>query len=332
MKLPPIVVITGASAGLGRAIAQEFAKTGARVGLISRDHAALEATAAEVRQLGGTAATYAADVSDDRAIDAATAYFEEHLGPIDVWVNNAMVSVFSPIKEMEPAEFRRVTEVNYLGYVHGTLAALRRMLPRNSGRIIQIGSALAFRSIPLQSAYCATKHAIVGFTDSLRCELLHDKSRVKTVVIHMPAMNTPQFTWVKSRLPKRAQPVPPIYEPEVGARVVVHAALASSPRREYWVGGSTVKAILGQKIFPGLLDRYLGRTGYKAQQGQQPDSPDRPNNVYQPVATPLGAHGPFDKRSRPFSLEAEVSKHRGWFLFACGVVGAALWARKLRVG
>jgi NAD(P)-dependent dehydrogenase (short-subunit alcohol dehydrogenase family) len=323
------VVVTGASAGLGRAMAHEFAKTGARVGLISRDLPALEATAAEVDKLGGVGATYAADVGDDQAIEAAAASFEERLGPIDVWVNNAMVSVFSPIKEMEAAEFRRVTEVNYLGYVHGTLAALRRMLPRNSGRIIQVGSALAMRSIPLQAAYCATKHAIVGFTDSLRCELYHDKSAVKAIVVHMPAMNTPQFTWVKSRLPNLPQPVPPIYEPEVGARVIVHAALTSSPRREYWVGGSTVKAIIGQKFFPGLLDVYLGKTGYKAQQREEPDSPDRPNNVWHPVPTTLGAHGPFDGQSRSFSLEAEVSKHRGWFVLGCGVLAAAFFAKKL---
>lgn len=322
------VVVTGASAGLGRAIAHEFGKTGARVGLISRDLSALEATAAEVEQLGGTAATYGADVSDDRAVEAAAASFEERLGPIDVWINNAMVSVFSPIKEMEAAEFRRVTEVNYLGYVHGTLAALRRMLPRNQGRIIQVGSALAVRSIPLQAAYCASKHAIVGFTDSLRCELYHDKSKVKAIVVHMPAMNTPQFTWVKSRLPNLPQPVPPIYKPEVGARVILHAALTSSPRREYWVGGSTVKAIVGQKFIPGLLDFYLGKTGYKSQQREEPDSPDRPNNVWQPVSTELGTHGPFESKSRSFSVEAEVSKHRSWLVFGCGLIGAALCARK----
>lgn len=321
-------VVTGASAGLGRAIAHEFGKTGARVGLISRDLAALEATAAEVERLGGMAATYAADVADDRAIEAAAASFEDRLGPIDVWVNNAMVSVFSPVKEMEAAEFRRVTEVNYLGYVHGTLAALRRMLPRDRGRIIQVGSALAVRSIPLQAAYCASKHAIVGFTDSLRCELYHDKSKVKAIVVQMPAMNTPQFTWVKSRLPNLPQPVPPIYEPEVGAKVVVHAAFASSPRREYWVGGSTVKAIVGQKLIPGLLDIYLGKTGYQSQQRDQADSPDRPDNVWHPVSTTLAAHGPFDRESRPFSIEAEVSRHRGWFVFGCGLLGAALCARR----
>ena len=329
MEQTTTVVITGASAGLGRAIAHEFGKMGARVGLISRDRAALDATAAEVEKLGGTAATYGADVSDDRAVEAAAASFEERLGPIRVWVNNAMVSVFSPIKEMEAAEFRRVMEVNYLGYVHGTLAALRRMLPRNRGRIIQIGSALAMRSIPLQSAYCATKHAIVGFTDSLRCELYHDRSEVKAIVVHMPAMNTPQFTWVKSRLPNLPQPVPPIYAPEVGARVVLHAAYTRRPRREYWVGGSTVKAIVGQKFIPGWLDLYLGKTGYEAQQRDEPDSPDRPNNVWQPVSTSLGAHGPFEAKSRLFSLEAQVSKYRGWFVFGCGLVGATLCARKL---
>jgi hypothetical protein len=262
-------------------------------------------------------------------VEAAAASFEERLGPIDVWVNNAMVSVFSPVKEMEAAEFRRVMEVNYLGYVHGTLAALRRMLPRNRGRIIQVGSALAVRSIPLQAAYCASKHAIVGFTDSLRCELIHDKSKVNAIVIHMPAMNTPQFTWVKSRLPNLPQPVPPIYEPEVGARVILHAALTSSPRREYWVGGSTVKAIVGQKVVPGLLDFYLGKTGYKSQQREEADPPDRPNNIWHPVPTKFGAHGPFDTKSRQFSLEAEVSKHRGWFVFGCGLLGAALCVRKL---
>lgn len=329
MKSNLTVVITGASAGLGRAIAREFGKTGASVGLISRDLSALETTAGEVEQLGGTAATYATDVSDDKAVDAAAASFEERLGSIDVWINNAMISIFSPVKEMEAGEFRRVSEVNYLGYVHGTLAALRRMLPRNRGRIVQVGSALAVRSIPLQSAYCASKHAIVGFTDSLRCELIHDKSKVKVIVVHMPAMNTPQFTWVKSRLPNLPQPVPPIYQPEVGARVVLRAALTSSPRREYWVGGSTVKAIWGQKFIPGVLDLYLGKTGYKAQQREEPDSPNRPNNVWHPVPTTLGAHGPFDMKSRSFSLEAEVSKHRGWFVFGCGLVGAALCARKL---
>jgi NAD(P)-dependent dehydrogenase (short-subunit alcohol dehydrogenase family) len=324
-----VVVVTGASAGLGRAIAHEFAKEGARLGLIARDEQALRATAQEVYELGGTALLLPADVSDEGAVEEAARRVEQELGPIDVWVNNAMISVFSPIKETEAHEFRRVTEVNYLGYVHGTLAALRRMLPRDRGRIIQIGSALAVRSIPLQAAYCATKHAIVGFTDSLRCELYHDHSQVKVSVIHMPAMNTPQFTWVKSRMPNLPQPVPPIYEPEVGARVVRHAALCRSPRREYWVAGSTVRAILGQKFLPGLLDRYLGKTGYKAQQRNQKDSPDRLNNLWHPVPTTLGAHGPFDWETRDSSVQVEISLHRGWIALACGVIGIAICTKYL---
>lgn len=326
---PLVVVVTGASAGLGRAVAHAFAREGARIGLISRDEQALHATAQEVYELGGTALLLPADVSNEDAIEEAAARVERELGPIDVWVNNAMISVFSPIKETEAREFRRVTEVNYLGYVHGTLAALRRMLPRDRGRIIQIGSALAVRSIPLQAAYCATKHAIVGFTDSLRCELYHDHSQVKVSVVHMPAMNTPQFTWVKSRMPNLPQPVPPIYEPEVGARVVHHAALCRSPRREYWVGASTVCVILGQKFFPGLADRYLGKTGYKAQQRNQKDSPDRPNNLWQPVPTSLGAHGPFDRETHDSSVQVDLDLHRGWIALACGIVAAGICIKYL---
>jgi NAD(P)-dependent dehydrogenase (short-subunit alcohol dehydrogenase family) len=328
-KKPMTVVVTGASAGLGRAIAHEFGKNGSRVALISRDADALQATAREVEELGGKALAIPADVSDDAAVDAAASRVEQELGSIDVWVNNAMVSVFSPVKEMEAAEYRRVTEVNYLGYVYGTLAALRRMLPRNRGRIIQIGSALAVRSIPLQSAYCATKHAIVGFTDSLRCELYHDKSDVKVCVVQMPAMNTAQFTWVKSRLPRMPQPVPPIFEPEVGARVVLHAALTRCPRREYWVGASTVKAILGQMVVPGLLDRYLGKTGYDAQQRKQKDRPDRPNNLWEPATNPLGERGPFDEEAHDSSMQVKLDLHRGWIVLAGGIIGAAIVAKKL---
>ncbi len=318
-------VVTGASAGLGRAIAHEFAKKGYRVGLIARDERGLRAAAAEVEQLGGRAFIAVADVSNDTAVDNAATEIEASCGAIDVWVNNAMTSVFSPVKEMTAAEFRRVTEVNYLGYVHGTLSALRRMLPRDRGAIIQVGSALAVRSIPLQSAYCATKHAIVGFTDSLRCELIHDRSNLHISVVHMPAMNTPQFTWVKSRLENRAQPVPPIYQPEVGARVVVHAAESSRPRREYWVGGSTVKAIVAQKLIPGLLDRYLGKTGYKSQQMNIPDTPGRPDNLWHPVAQNAATHGPFDRRARAFSLEALLARHRPWLLAACAAACAVAW-------
>ena len=330
MQHAKVVVITGASAGLGRAIAHEFASAGMAAGLISRDREALVATAAEVERLGGRASIFVADVSDEGAVESAAAFFEEQLGPIDIWVNNAMVSVFSPIVQMTAQDFRRVTEVNYLGYVHGTLSALKRMAPRDRGRIIQIGSALAYRSIPLQSAYCATKHAIVGFTDSLRCELLHDKSSVKVSVVHMPAMNTPQFTWVKNNLGRKPQPVPPIYQPEVGARMVAHAALAQSPRREYWVGGSTVKAIVAQKFVPGLLDRYLGRNGYESQQLDASDPPDRPDNLWQPVNSSYGAHGPFDSRSLPFSLEATVTRNFCRIAAACGFIAGIIAVKKLR--
>ncbi|MEO6830463.1 MAG: SDR family oxidoreductase, partial [Acidobacteriaceae bacterium] len=280
MKNSQVVMVTGASAGLGRAIAHAFAKRGARIGLVARNEEALEACSREVEELGGEALVLALDVSDASALEQAAGKLEDTFGPIDVWVNDAMVSVFSPVKEMKPEEYKRVTEVSYLGYVYGTLAALHRMLPRDRGTIIQVGSALAVRSIPLQSAYCACKHAIAGFTDSLRCELYHDKSNVQLTMIQMPAMNTVQFTWVKSRLPDKPQPVPPIFQPEVAAEVVVHAAEAKRPRREYWVGSPTVEAILGQMVVPGLLDRYLGETGYKAQQTEEPDSPTRPDNLW----------------------------------------------------
>ncbi len=234
-----------------------------------------------------------------------------------------MVSVFSPVKEMEPEEYKRVTDVCYLGYVYGTLAALRRMLPRDRGTIIQIGSALAMRSIPLQSAYCACKHAIAGFTDSLRCELHHDKSNVQLTMIQMPAMNTVQFTWVKSRLPDKPQPVPPIFQPEVAARVVVRAAEAKRPRRQYWVGYSTVEAIIGQMFIPGLLDRYLGDMGYKAQQTGERDDPERPNNLWNYVPGEHSAHGPFDERARSFSPQVFVDRYRWWFLGAGAALAAA---------
>jgi NAD(P)-dependent dehydrogenase (short-subunit alcohol dehydrogenase family) len=317
-----VVMVTGASAGLGRAIAHAFAKRGARIGLIARNEEALAACRSEVEQLGGEALVLPLDVSDAAAVDAAASRLEETFGPLDVWVNDAMLSVFSPVHEMKPEEYKRVTEVTYLGYVYGTLAALKRMRARDRGTIIQVGSALSVRSIPLQSAYCAAKHAIVGFTDSLRCELYHEHSNVQVSVVQMPAMNTMQFTWVKSRMPNKPQPVPPIFQPEVAAEVVVHAAQSESPRREYWVGSPTVEAILGQMVIPGLLDRYLGMTGFKAQQTDVPDNPDRLNNLWDYVPGEHSAHGPFDKRSHTFSPQVFADLHRGWFVGA-GVLALA---------
>lgn len=311
------VVITGASAGVGRATACAFAKEGAQIGLIARGEDGLEATRREVEGLGGKALVLPADVADADAIEAAAASVEAQFGSIDVWVNNAMASVFSPIKEMTAEEYKRVTEVTYLGYVHGTLSALKRMLPRDRGVIIQVGSALAYRGIPLQSAYCAAKHAIQGFCDSLRCELIHDKSAVQVCMIQMPALNTPQFGWVKSRLPRKAQPVPPIFQPEVAARAIVYAS--RNPRREIWVGTPSVAAILANKIAPGLLDHYLARTGYDGQQTHEPEDANRADNLRKPIAGDHGAHGSFDSRASSASPQLWMTEHRGWL-----AAGAAL--------
>jgi NAD(P)-dependent dehydrogenase (short-subunit alcohol dehydrogenase family) len=334
MKRDIVVAVTGGSAGLGRAIAHAYAKRGAKLGLIARNPEALAAAKKECEELGGQAIFVPTDVSDADAVERAATQIEQELGPIDIWINDAMVSVFSPVKEMEAADYKRVTEVLYLGFVHGTLSALRRMLPRDRGTIIQIGSALSYRSIPLQSAYCACKHAINGFTDSLRCELYHDKSDVKITAVHMPAMNTTQFNWVKNRLPDNPQPVPPIFQPDLTAEVVVAAGLAKNPRREYWVGMPTVEAILGQRIIPGLLDRYLGKTGYESQ--QIPDEPrDRsaPDNLYQYVPGVHSARGKFDSRSSSCSAQIFFSLHRQWFaLGALALIGAGgtLLARRGR--
>ena len=335
MKQHKVVAITGASAGLGRAIAHAYAKEGASVGLMARNPEALAAAVQECEAMGARKAIFVpTDVSDAEAVEAAAAKIEEELGPIDVWVNDAMVSVFSPVKEMTAADYKRVTDVLYLGFVHGTLAALKRMLPRDRGTIIQIGSALSYRSIPLQSAYCACKHAINGFTDSLRCELAHDDSKVRVTAIQMPAMNTTQFNWVKNRMPHNTQPVPPIFEPEVAAKVVVAAGYAEKPRREYWVGTPTVEAIVGQKFIPGLLDLYLGKTGYRSQQLQdEPRDPDAPNNLYEYVPGVHSARGKFADRSTRTSAEVFVSLHRGWFAagaLALAGVGAAVIAGRSR--
>jgi NAD(P)-dependent dehydrogenase (short-subunit alcohol dehydrogenase family) len=314
-----IVVVTGASAGIGRATARAFARDGWDVALIARGDAGLAAAADEVRAAGRRALVLPVDVADAAAVEAAAGRVEDELGPIDVWVNDAMESVFAPADQITPAEYRRVTEVNYLGYVHGTLAALRPMKSRDRGVIIEVGSALAYRSIPLQAAYCASKHAIVGFTDSLRCELSHDRSHVKLVAVHMPAVNTPQFGWVRSRLPDEAQPVPPIFEPEVAARAIL--AMARHPRRELFVGGPTLLAVWGQKLIPGVLDWYLGRTGYAAQQTGRPRHP-HPDNLDAPLdeSTDRRAHGRFDRRARSWSPVLELSLHRGLVASAAALI------------
>ena len=303
-----VVVITGASAGVGRATAQRFAKEGARIGLLARGIDGLEGARRDVEKLGGKAFVITVDVADADKVEAAAAQIEAELGEIDIWINNAMTSVFSPVKQMTAAEFRRVTEVTYLGYVYGTLAALKRMLPRDRGVIVQVGSALAYRGIPLQSAYCAAKHAIQGFCDSLRCELIHDKSAVRVTMLQMPALNTPQFDWVKSRLARKAQPVPPIFQPKVAAEAIYFAA--HNPRREFYVGLPSVEVIVANKIAPGLLDRYLARTGYDSQQYDGPEDPNRPNNLWHPVPGDHGAHGTFDARARSWSPQLWTSEHR----------------------
>ena len=260
---PRIVVVTGASSGVGRACARAFGARGAKVGLIARNTEALEAAADEIRRDGGSALVLPLDVADADAVERAAAQVEAAWGRIDVWVNCAMATVFAPVAQTTPEEFRRVTEVTYLGFVYGTLAALRRMQPRDEGTIIQIGSALAYRSIPLQSAYCAAKAAIRGFTDSLRTELIHDRSQVKLTMLQLPAVNTPQAVRQRNKMDRQAQPVPPMFTPESIAELVVRAA--DDPPREMLIGRPTVAAVWAQKFVPGLLDRYLGKYGYQSQ-------------------------------------------------------------------
>ncbi len=317
---PEVVVITGASAGVGRATAREFARHGARIGLIARGLDGLEGARKEVEELGGKALVVPLDVASADHVEGAASQIEAELGEIDIWINNAMASVFSPVKEMTPEEFRRVTEVTYLGCVNGTLAALKRMLPRNHGVIVQVGSALAYRGIPLQAAYCAAKHAIQGFCDSLRCELIHDKSAVRVTMVQLPALNTPQFGWVKSRLPRKAQPVPPIFQPEVAAEAIYFAA--HNPRREFYVGLPSVEAIVANKIAPGLLDHILAGTGYDSQQYDGPEDPNRAHNLWEPVAGDHGAHGAFNGRARSWSPQLWTSEHRT--LLALAVVALAV--------
>ena len=331
MPQPEVVVITGASAGVGRATAREFAASGAHIGLLARDPGRLAATAREVEAAGGRALALPVDVADANAVERAAEAVEQAFGPIDIWINNAMTSVFSPVLQMTPDEFARVTDVTYLGTVHGTLAALRRMVPRDRGVIVQVGSALAYRGIPLQSAYCAAKHAVQGFCESLRTELLHDGSRVHLTLVHLPALNTPQFDWVRSRLPRRAQPVPPIYQPEVAARAIVWSA--HHRRREVAVGWPTVTAIVGNKIAPMVAAHYLARTGIDAQQTDEPEQP-RADNLFEPPPGDPGAHGRFDARASDRSPQFWVNAHRaplGWgAALALGLVAAWRVSRRDR--
>lgn len=306
------VVITGASAGVGRAAAQAFAKQGCRVALLARGRVGLDACAREVEELGGEALVIPTDVANAEQVQAAAERVEETWGPIDVWVNNAMVSVFSPIVEMTADEFRRVTEVTYLGSVYGTLAALRSMRPRNRGVIVQVGSALAKRSIPLQGAYCAAKHAMAGFTESLRVELMHDRSSVKVTFLELPAVNTPQFDWSKSRMPNRAQPVPPIFQPEVIAEAIVYAA--AHPRKSFAIGFPTIKALFAEKFVPGFADWYLSKCGYESQQTDEKENPKRASNLWHPIEKDFGSHGRFDDRARSVSWQWWLNEHRALVL------------------
>lgn len=324
------VVITGASAGVGRALAQLYAARGARLGLLARGTDGLQGALRDVEARGGTGIAIPVDVADPDAVEAAAAQVERELGPIDIWINNAMASVFSPIAEMTPDDFRRVTDVTYLGAVWGTQAALRRMRPRDRGTIVLVGSALAYRGIPLQAAYCAAKHAMQGFHDSLRTELMHEGSNVKVTMVQLPAVNTPQFRWVKSRLPNKAQPVPPIFQPEVIAEGIAWAADNPDATRELVIGWPAVRAIVGNKLSPSFADRVLARGGYASQQIDEPEEPDRPHNLWEPVDGPgggdHGAHGVFDDRARDSSRQLWLNTHRPTVAVAVGGLMTALAA------
>ena len=317
-----VVVVTGASSGVGRATVRELARRGARLGLIARGADGLAGAQADAEAAGSPALAVPTDVADAAQVDAAAEAIEQELGAIDVWINDAMVSVFAPFWEIEPDEYRRATEVTYLGAVYGTMAAVRRMRTRNAGTIVQVGSALAYRGIPLQSAYCGAKHAMQGFTESLRCELFHERSDIKVTMVQLPALNTPQFEVVRSRLARKAQPVPPIYQPEVAARAIAWAA-EGHDRREVWVGGSTAITIAANKFAAGLGDRYLGRTGFDSQQANEPADPSRPDNLFEPVPGDRGAHGRFDDSAHGRSMQLLTATRRRALLAAAGIIGLA---------
>lgn len=306
-----VVVITGASAGVGRATAREFGKAGAKVVMLARNEESLKGAQKEVEAAGGKAYYYLVDVSDAQRIEEVTALIETEIGPIDVWVNNAMNSVFSPISQLTPKEYKRVTEVTYLGQVYGVLAVLKYMQARNRGKIILVGSALAYRGIPLQAAYCGAKHGVQGFFDSLRAELIHDKSGISVTMVQLPALNTTQFGWVKSRLPNKARPMGAVFQPEVAARAIAYASTHN--RREIFVAYPTFQAIIGNKFFPGILDRMMGKTGIDGQQTDEPEDPNRPNNLWEPVPGNHSAHGTFDKIAKSKSPTLWFSMHPGTF-------------------
>ncbi len=320
-----IVVVTGGSAGLGRATAVAFAKRGAHVAILARDPDRLHEAEAEIARHGGRVLALSVDVADAEAMEEAADEIEEKLGLIDIWVNNAMTTVFAPVEQIEPAEFKRVTEVTYLGFVYGTMAALKRMRRRDRGVIVQVGSALAYRSIPLQSAYCGAKHAVHGFTDSVRCELIHEQSRIHVTMVQMPALNTPQFDWCLSRMPRQSQPVPPIFQPEVGAEAIVWAA--THKRRELYVAWPALKTIIGTKLFPALGDRMAARQAWDGQMTKELQSGTAAANLFTPVKGEQGSHGRFDARAHGRSPEVWLSKHRAWIvpisLVAVGVGVAA---------
>ena len=327
-----IVAITGASAGVGRAVAREFAAQKWDVALIARDPTRLNAAVAELQEMGVNATAVVADVADFAALNAAAHAIENTLGPIDVWVNNAMATVFAPVTEITPEEFKRATEVTYLGQVHGTMVALSLMRPRNRGTVVNIGSALAYRAIPLQSAYCGAKYAVRGFTDALRSELIHDGSAIGLVMVHLPAVNTPQFEWALNKTGRRTQPVPPIFQPEVAARAIFFAA-THPERREVWVGTSTVKAIIANKLAPGLLDRYLADAGYSGQLTDEAQPENAPANLFTTVDADVAAHGRFDSVATGYSPEMMVSEHRGFAAIAAAGVfafGLGRWLSRHR--
>jgi NAD(P)-dependent dehydrogenase (short-subunit alcohol dehydrogenase family) len=320
-KQGEVVVLTGASGGVGRAAARRFAEEGARIGLIARGRTGLEATAREVQERGGEALVLPVDVAHHDQVEAAAASVEEAFGPIDVWINDAMVTVYAEFLDIEPDEFRRATEVSYLGMVWGTRAALKRMKPRNRGSIVQVCSAMSYRGIPLQSPYCGAKHACKGFTESVITELLHDRSKVRVSMIQLPGLNTTQFTWGRTKLPKQTMPVPPIYQPEVAADAIHHAA--HHRRRQIYVGIPTVMNIIGERTAPWLLDRYLARTGFKSQMTEHDLDPRGHDNLFEPVEEDRGAHGPFDEMAHSRSPQYELAKRRGVALGGLGLAAAA---------